>query len=592
MKTIEVPVLVVGAGPSGLTATALLATYGIRTLTVTKYAGTANSPRAHITNQRTMEVLRDLGIEERVRQLATPNALMSNNIWATSFAGTEIARLQTWGSSEQRKADYALASPSEMCNAPQHLLEPEILACARERGAEFMFNTELTQITQDDAEVTAILKDRLTDEAIRVKARYVIGADGGASTVVPQCGFEMDGKMGLGAAVNCWLEVDLAKYCEHRPGVLYWMTQPGNDYWVGSGTYICVRPWNEWVLLFMYDPAQGEPDLSEDAVIRRARATIGDDALPIKVKAVSKWQINHVAARTMRKGRVFIAGDAAHRHPPANGLGTNTSIQDAFNLAWKLAYVIRGDADDTLLDTYSAERQPVARQVVDRAMKSVQDMLPIAKALGFGPGQSEAEGWANVDELFSDTETGRARRRALQDAVELQNYQFNCHGVELGQVYQSSAVVPDGLPREPAARDPELYYHPSSSPGGVVPHAWLERLKARVSTLDLVGHGRFTLLTGIGGQAWKDIAARLSDRLGVGIDVVSIGGPNCDAHDVYGTWSRLRGISDAGAILVRPDRFVSWRRQALDAEAEQSLSDAMHAILGRAPDASGCRRAA
>ncbi|QRQ89176.1 FAD-dependent oxidoreductase [Cupriavidus oxalaticus] len=592
MKTIEVPVLVVGAGPSGLTATALLATYGIRTLTITKYPGTANSPRAHITNQRTMEVLRDLGIEERVRQLATPNELMSNNIWATSFAGTEIARLQTWGSSEQRKADYALASPSQMCNAPQHLLEPEILACARERGAEFLFNTELTQITQDDAEVTAILKDRLTDETIRVKARYVIGADGGASTVVPQCGFEMDGKMGLGAAVNCWLEVDLAKYCEHRPGVLYWMTQPGNDYWVGSGTYICVRPWNEWVLLFMYDPAQGEPDLSEEAVIRRARATIGDDSLPIKVKAVSKWQINHVAAKTMRKGRVFIAGDAAHRHPPANGLGTNTSIQDAFNLAWKLAYVIRGDADDTLLDTYSAERQPVARQVVDRAMKSVQDMLPIAKALGFGAGQSEAEGWANVDELFSDTETGRARRRALQDAVELQNYQFNCHGVELGQVYQSSAVVPDGLPREPAARDPELYYHPCSSPGGVVPHAWLEHRKARVSTLDLVGHGRFTLLTGIGGQAWKDIAARLSDRLGVGIDVVSIGGPNCDAHDVYGTWSRLRGISDAGAILVRPDRFVSWRRQELGADAEEALSDALHDILGRAPDATGCRRAA
>lgn len=584
LKTIEVPVLVVGAGPAGLVSTALLATYGVRTLTITKYQGTANSPRAHITNQRTMEVFRDLGIEDRVRQFATPNELMSNNVWATSFAGTEIARLQTWGSSEQRKADYAMASPSQMCNAPQHLLEPVILDCARERGAEFLFNTELIQISQNDDAVTAILRDRNTNETMQVKARYVIGADGGASVVVPQCGFEMEGQMGLGAAVNCWLEVDLAKYCEHRPGVLYWMTQPGNDYWVGSGTYICVRPWNEWVLLFMYDPADGEPDLSEQAIIRRARATIGDDSLPIKVKAVSKWQINHVAARNMRKGRVFIAGDAAHRHPPANGLGTNTSIQDAFNLAWKLAHVIRGGADDALLDSYSAERQPVARQVVDRAMKSVRNMLPIAQALGFQPGQSEAEGWENIDELFGGTERGQERRRALQEAVELQNYQFNCHGVELGQTYQSAAVVPDGLPREPFTRDPELYYHPTTSPGGVIPHAWLEYHKERVSTLDLVGHGRFTLLTGVGGGAWHRIAAAISKENGIEIEVASIGGPNCDAHDVYGTWGKLSGITDSGAILVRPDRFVCWRQERHGANSEREFSAAMQGILGRLSD--------
>lgn len=592
MKTIEVPVLVVGAGPAGLTATALLATYGVQTLTITKYPGTANSPRAHVTNQRTMEVFRDLGIEERVRELATPNTLMGNCIWATSFAGTEIARLHAWGGSDQRKADYALASPSEMCNAPQHLLEPEILACARERGATFLFNTELTQISQDADAVTAILQDRITGETTQVKARYVIGADGGASTVVPQCGFEMEGEMGLGAAVNCWLEVDLARYCEHRPGVLYWMTQPGNDYWVGSGTYICVRPWNEWVLLFMYNPAEGEPDLSEDAIIRRARATIGDDSLPIRVKAVSKWQINHVAAKSMRQGRVFIAGDAAHRHPPANGLGTNTSIQDAFNLAWKLAHVIRGSADDALLDTYSAERQPVARQVVDRAMKSVRNMLPIAKALGFEPGQSEAQGWENVDELFSDTAHGRERRHALQDAVNLQNYQFNCHGVELGQTYESAAVAPDGRPREPFTRDPELYYHASSAPGSVVPHAWLEHRKARVSTLDLVGHGRFTLLTGVGGHDWRGIAARVGRQLGIDIDVVTIGGPNCDAHDVYGTWHTQRDTTDAGAVLVRPDRFVCWRQQDCGEGAEQALSEAMLGILGRRAGNAGHLRAA
>lgn len=581
MKTIEVPVFIVGAGPTGLAATCLLATYGIKTLTVTRYPGTANSPRAHITNQRTMEVFRDLAMEERIKAIATPNELMSNNVWATSFAGPEIARLQTWGSSPERRADYERSSPSGMCNAPQHLMEPVMLDVARERGAEFLFNTELISMSQDEGGVSSICRDRLTGEQIRVVSQYAIGGDGDNSVVVKEIGFETEGQMGLGAAVNCWLEVDLSKYTAHRPGVLYWMTQPGNNYWVGSGTYICVRPWNEWVLLFMYDPRDGEPDLSEAAVIERARATIGDPELPIKVKAVSKWTINHVGAKTMRKGRVMIAGNAAHRHPPANGLGTNTCVQDAFNLCWKLAMVLKGQAGDVLLDTYSDERTPVARQVIDRAMKSVKDMLPISDALGFKPGQNAAEGWANVDELFSDTEHGRARRKALAEAVELQNYQFNCHGVEMGQTYASGAVIPDGTRLAAPSRDPELYYEPATFPGRSLPHAWLQRRQERLSTLDLVGKGRFTVLTGVGGEAWKDAARSVGKRLGIAIEGFSIGGPNCDAQDVYGTWDQLRAIGDSGCLLVRPDRHVAWRQAALTAGPEADLEAALLRVLAR-----------
>lgn len=583
MRTIKVPVLVVGAGPAGLAASCLLATQGIKTLTVTRYRGVANSPRAHITNQRTMEVFRDLGISDRVRRLATPNHLMGNNVWATSFAGVEIARLQTWGTSPERKADYELASPESMCNAPQHLLEPVLLDVARERGAQFLFSTELQEICQGESGVTALLIDRVSGESVRVEADYAVGADGGNSLVAAQCGFEFDGQMALGAAVNCWLEVDLSRYTAHRPGVLYWMTQPGNNFWVGSGTWICVRPWNEWVLLFMYDPAQGEPDLDEASVIERARATIGDKDLPIRVKSVAKWQINHMVARRMRKARVFLAGDAAHRHPPANGLGTNTSIQDAFNLAWKLAAVIKGQAEGSLLETYNDERQPVARTVVDRAMKSVQDMLPISQALGFEPGQSEAEGWANVDELFSNTAEGRRRRQALKEAVCLQNYQFNCHGVEMGQRYVSPAVVPDGAPEQAPERDPELYYTPSARPGACLPHAWVERKRGRqrVSTLDLVGNARFVLLTGLDDARWRTAVEAVAARLGIRLDVVSIGGPNSDAQDVEGRWQELSGLSDSGCLLVRPDFHVAWR-QLDDARAStETLMSVMQGLLGR-----------
>jgi formyltetrahydrofolate-dependent phosphoribosylglycinamide formyltransferase len=317
MRKIEVPVFIAGAGPTGLTATCLLATQGIETLTITRYPGTANSPRAHITNQRTMEVFRDLGIEPRVMQASTPSELMSNNIWATSFAGTEIARLQTWGTLPERKADYELASPSGMCNIPQHLMEPILLDVARERGGKFLFNTELISMKQDAEQVHAICRDRITGEEFEVVSQYAIGADGDNSVVVKEIGFPTEGQMGLGAAVNVWVEADLTKYVAHRPGVLYWMTQPGNNYWVGSGTWISVRPWDEWVLLFMYDPSQGEPDLSEAALQERARATIGDPEIPIRIKAVSKWTINQVVAKNMNKGRVLIAGNAAAGKIPA-----------------------------------------------------------------------------------------------------------------------------------------------------------------------------------------------------------------------------------------------------------------------------------
>ena len=580
MNDIETDVLIVGAGPAGLTAAALLARYGVEAVTVTKHPGTAHSPRAHITNQRTVEVFRDLGLEERVRDAAVPNELMGNNVWATSFAGREIARLMTWGSGTARHADYTAASPSAMCNIPQHVLEPIIRAGAEEAGADLRFSTELDEIIQDGDGVTASVRVRTTGETYRIRAKYAIGADGGRSRVAEQAGIAMIGEMGLGAAMNIWLEADLTKYTAHRPGTLYWMAQPGKDYWVGSGTWICVKPWTEWVLLCMYDPADGTPDMDEESLIMRARTTIGDPSVDIRIKSASTWQINHVVAETYQKGRVFLAGDAAHRHPPANGLGTNTSIQDSFNLAWKLASVLRGVSSPELLDTYTQERQPVGRQVVDRAMQSVRDMRPISEALGFEPGQSAADGWRNLDDLFAPG--GAARRARLADAVRQQNYQFNAHGMELDQRYSSAAIIDDGVPEPTDDRDRVLYHHPTTHPGARLPHAWLENERRRVSTLDITGHGRMTLLVGPDGEAWRDAARTVSAESGLPIDVRAVG-VRCEYDDVLGDWGAVREIGDDGALLVRPDHHIAWRAHIAAGDPVAALRDAV--------DRAVCRRA-
>jgi 2,4-dichlorophenol 6-monooxygenase len=578
MPTFDTDVLVIGAGPAGLTAAALLAEHGTNAITVTKYPGTAHSPRAHITNQRTMEVFRDLGMEDDVREVAVPNELMGNNVWATGFAGRELARLMSWGSGVARRADYEAASPTAMCNIPQHILEPLILRAGQQRDADIRFSTELITITQTPDAVHATVRDTTSGDEYDIRARYAIGADGGRSTVAQQTGFAFDGESGLGHAANVWFEADLTRYTAHRPGTLYWMSQPGNDYWVGSGTFICVKPWTEWVMLFMYDPDEGEPDLSDAAVTARAAQLIGDPDIDIRIKSVSKWQINHMIARTYRSGRIFLAGDAAHRHPPANGLGTNTSIQDVYNLAWKLSWVLRGHAGEALLDTYDTERQPVGKQVVDRAMKSVQDMLPISQAFGFRPGQSAEEGWRGLDRLLSDTEAGRQSRTSLRQAVSLQNYQFNAHGVELGQRYSSTAIVPDGTPPPPYDRDPELYYHRTTRPGARLPHIWLQKDNQQLSTLDLAGHGRFTVLTGIGGQAWLDAAEKIGVELGIEI-VGRLLGPGCDYADILGDWDRTKEISDRGCLIVRPDHHIAWRSDDLPADPADAVRRVFAQVL-------------
>lgn len=415
MHTFTTDVLVVGAGPAGLTASALLARRGVQSLTVTKYGATADAPRAHITNQRAMEIFRDLGIEDRVMARALPHHLMGKQVFATSFAGREICRMMTWGTGNDRRADYAAASPSEMCNAPQHILEPILLDAARSFGADIRFDHEVVAVSQTADEATARVRKRLDGTEFEVRARYIVGCDGARTIVGEQGGFEFEGRGGLGSAITVWIEADLSRYTKHRSGALFFVRNPGNKDVLSVWT--CVEPWTEWSTIFIREGLD-TTELSEESVMPRVRAAIGDPSVDVRIKKTSEWQFNHVVAARYRRGRLFLAGDAAHRHPPANGLGSNTSIQDSYNLTWKLALVLSGKAHDRLLDSYDAERQPVGRRIVDRANRSVAEMGPCIMALGFQPGQTESEALAILDRLLSPD--GEEQRQAPRRARSLE----------------------------------------------------------------------------------------------------------------------------------------------------------------------------
>lgn len=576
METLETDVLIVGAGPAGLTASSLLARDGIEALTFSKY-GLADAPRAHITNQRAMEVFRDLGIEAEVAERALPQALMGEQVYATSFAGRELSRMMAWGTGADRAGEYQAASPCSMCNIGQHSLEPILLANARKLGADIRLNHEVVGIAQDDKGVSAVVRDKESNREFQVRAKYVVGCDG-AKTLVGEAGeFEYEGTVGNGDAVTVWIEADLSKYTKHRSGALFFTVTPGSRDMVGVWT--CVEPWNEWSTIFLR-PGLAPLDLTPDAVNESIRLAIGDDDVDYKIKKVSSWQFNHLVAANYRRGRFFIAGDAAHRHPPANGLGSNTSIQDAYNLCWKLTMVIRGCADDSLLDSYSAERQPVGRQIVDRANQSANDMLAWFGALGLSPDMSDSEANARLEALYGPG--GEAQREQLLEALKLTNEQFNALGVELGQYYRSQAIVSDGSCRKLTTDNPDLHYEASTSPGSPVPHAWLATNQAdseQFSPLDLCDYGQFTLITGASGQGWVEAAEKVSETLNVRIRPVQVS-LGLEVNDVYGDWTHQREVTDAGCLLVRPDRFVAWRSQGPVDDPHTELLLAMQRILG------------
>ena len=578
---VHTDVLIVGSGPAGGAAALALATLGVPNIMITKYRWTANTPRAHITNQRAMEIFRDLGIEPQVLAEATPHDQIGDTVFCTSIAGEEIGRIRTWGTHPAREADYQLASPSLICDIPQTYLEPILVKNAAARGTQARFSTEYLSLRQDADGVDATVRDRLTGATYTIRAKYLIGADGARSKVAEDIALPLEGRMDVAGSMNITFKADIGAFVQARRSVLYWVIQPGSNVGgIGAGLVRMVRPWNEWLIVWGYDISQPPPEVDEQAARQIVRNLLGMPDLDVEITGTSLWGNNEMYATYLQNGRVFCAGDAVHRHPPSNGLGSNTSVQDSYNLAWKLAAVLRGTADPSLLETYSHERAPVARQIVLRANKSSREFGQFFEVLGLAEAETEAEMREQIEERKAATPRGAAKRAALVAAMELKNYEFNAHGVELGQFYASTAVVPDGSVRPEPSRDPELYYEPSTVPGSHLPHAWVGDASRKLSTLDLAPYSQFTLITGITGEAWAEAADKVAAELGVPLGTVIIG-PGREVTDLYYDWARIREVEEDGALLVRPDKHVGWRSMTLPANPEQALRTALASLLGR-----------
>ncbi|MCY4302644.1 MAG: FAD-dependent monooxygenase [Aestuariivita sp.] len=585
MAEITTDVLIIGTGPAGSAAAALLSSYGIKNMVINRYRWLANTPRAHITNQRTMEVLRDLGpeVEAEAYLHATEQDLMGENVFCESLAGEEIGRMKSWGKHPLSRAGHQLASPCHMNDLPQTYMEPLLYATACKRGTQGRMSTEYISHQQDSEGVETTLFDRLSKRMFVVRSKYLIGADGGNSMVAEHIETPIEGKMNVGGSMNILFKADLTQYVAHRPSVLYWIMQPGADVGgIGMGLVRMIRPWNEWLIVWGYDIQKEPPVVDAEFATGVARQLVGDPTLDIELISANIWTVNDAYATCMQKDRVFIMGDAAHRHPPSNGLGSNTSIQDAFNLCWKLAAVINGHASSQLLNSYSEERVPIAKQIVTRANQSISEFGPIFEALGMTGGDDIAAIKARMDARCDPTSEGELRREALRKAIAFKKYEFDAHGVDMNQRYRSSAVVTDGQLEPAFELDSELHYQPTTWPGARLPHVWVYDHDSGlpVSTLDLCGHGKFTLLTSLGGESWAVAGNRVGAELGIDL-VCHVISPRQAYVDHAGDWARVSEISDSGCLLVRPDHHVAWRTDARSANPVRELRRALARILAR-----------
>ncbi len=585
MATITTDVLIIGTGPAGSATAALLSSYGVENMVINRYRWLANTPRAHITNQRTMEVLRDLGheVEAEAYMHAAHQDLMGENVFCESLAGEEIGRMKSWGNHPLSKAEHLLSSPTMMNDLPQTFMEPILFGTACRRGTQARMSTEYLRHEQDADGVTTTCLDRLSGEEITIRSKYLVGADGGNSLVAEHEGLPFEGQMGVGGSMNILFRADLSKYVAHRPSVLYWVMQPGaNVGGIGMGLVRMVRPWNEWLIVWGYDINQPAPEVDEAMATQVARQLVGDPELEIELISANTWTVNNMYATHMQKDRVFIMGDAAHRHPPSNGLGSNTSIQDSFNLAWKLAAVLKGHAGKRLLDSYSEERAPVAKQIVTRANQSIGEFGPIFEALGMAEGVDPQVMQSNLEARTGSTPEAAAQRQAIREAIAFKKYEFDAHGVEMNQRYDSRAIETDGQPNPGFYQDAELHFQPTTWPGARIPHVWVfdHDTGNKHSTLDLCGRGEFTVLTGIGGEAWVAAAETVSNELGMPIRCHVIG-PRQTYVDHTGDWARASEISDTGCLLVRPDQHIAWRSTDMVEDAEAELRRALTTVLSR-----------
>ena len=570
MSDVEVPVLIVGGGGAGLTASMLLSQLGVESLLVSAWPGTSILPKAHVLSPRTMEIFGDVGVADEIYAKGTPAQNMQATGWYAGLAGPhdgygrEIGRLEAWGGG-YTDPDYIAASACRTANLPQIRLEPILRKQAETLAGsdKVRFNHDMLSFAQHADGVTAQVLDKHTGDTYEVRCGYLLGCDGGR-TVGKLLGIQMEGVRDVMNMVSVHMTADLSRWARDPEVLIRWLVNPDFGGMWASGVLVPMGPdhWGpdseEWVFHLQYSVDDADA-MDQAKVLERMRATLGVPDFNPEVHNISHWILEALVAERFRDGRVFLLGDAAHRHPPTGGLGLNSAVQDAHNLCWKVAAVVDGAASEALLDSYELERRSVDANNADRAMKNALNHVTVEQAIGLSSQASAAENWDQLRPIWQDVPGATQRRHLINTAIATQTMEFRHHRVDFGYNYAEGAIVDDDQTPQAEPLESIRLYQPSTRPGHPLPHAFVEYAGRRTSTAELVGAGRFLLIAGEDGHAWCEAAAKLAEDTAIALDAVRIGVLSGDYIDIRCAWLKQREIGGQGALLVRPDRYIAWR---------------------------------
>lgn len=536
---VQAPVLIVGGALVGLSMSLFLAWQGVPTLLVEKHVAPARLPRARGHNARTMELFRMLGLEKTIRAARSPMAENHGMVRVESLAGRELARLY-----DREQGDQSAFTPTSGCIISQEQLEPLLVEHARKLGVDIRFNTEMVSFEQDATGVCAVVRERSSGRTWRVRAHYLIAADGSHSSTRQALGIQTHGPGTISHSLDMAFEADLHEALRGRHFYMYYVSNPRLP--DGLGGLMPLDNQRRWSFGTAIHPERGErlEDLTDERCIDLIRIATGVPDLEVKLLPVYPWDSTKVGiwelqarhAERYRQERVFLVGDAAHAILPAGGLGAGTGIQDAFNLAWKLALVLSGKADSRLLDSYEQERLPIGELTIEQTL------------------------------MHTSYRAGTGERQFLDEAE-----------ISFGYRYRSLAIL-----SESGTAPASLTQHPrtlSGEPGTRAPHLMLQRAGECISTIDLCG-GRWSLLVGAQETAWNEEAQRVAQETGLGLAVHSIGAQG-EWQDAEGRFEECYGISATGAVLVRPDGFVAWRSPGRENHSPRQLKHAVASLLGK-----------